>query len=110
MTDTRETLVSRLPELRRVQAGNENGEEIAPGERPPCRFEVGDRLIMAMRPEMSFVLGSAPYWDYEFGGWLLTPGLIGVHESNYIFAYERDKWEPHAGGLWSYWTRKEEGT
>jgi len=108
MTDTRETLVAWMTDLPRVAATNENGEDIAPENRPPCRVEVGDALLMALRPGEPFVLRSAPFWDYEFQGWLISPGLIGVHESNYILASERDDWEPHAEGLWSWWTRKEE--
>ena len=107
MTDTRETKVARLPDLPRVAATNEDSEDIAPENRPLPRFKIGDTLLMALRPGEPFELESEPWWDYEFQGWLLSPGLIGVHESNYILASERDDWEPHVAGLWSWWTRKE---
>ena len=109
MKDTRETIIgnSGYPKLPRVKADNENGEDIAPEHRPAPRFKVGDLLVMALRPDEPFTLRSEPRWDYEFSGWLIAPGCIGVHECNYILANERDRWEPHVAGLWSWWTAKE---
>lgn len=104
--DTRDTLVARLPEKRRMESNNEHGKDIPENLRPPPRFKIGDVLVMALRPDEPFTLDREPWWDYEFQGWLIAPGLIGVHECNYILASERDDWEPHADGLWSWWTRR----
>jgi hypothetical protein len=106
MNDTRETLTERLT-APRTPAKNENGEDIAPELRPAPRFKAGDQVIGAHWPD-KVLCSSEPYWDYEFSGWLIAPGLIGVHECNFILASEREQWEPHDQGLWSWWTRKEE--
>jgi hypothetical protein len=105
MNDTRETLAERLT-APRVAADNEHREDIASELRPEPRFQAGDRVIPASHPNMVLV-APEPYWDYEFSGWLISPGLIGVHECNFIPEAERALWEPHADGLWSWWTRVE---
>jgi len=106
MKDTSETLVCKLG-LPMVPADNEMGDDIALERRPPCRFKVGDEIVPAFYPDKPYVLRYPPYWDREFGGWLIVRGLIGIHESNFILASERGQWKPHADGLWSWWTKKE---
>jgi hypothetical protein len=109
MKDTRETLTRNLL-IPRSPANNELGENIAPENRPAPRFKIGDKLVSAYFPDHVMSLNDDPYWDYEFGGWLVAPGAIGVHESNFVLADEVDEWEPHAEEtLWSYWTKKEAG-
>ena len=108
MRDTRETLTRHLT-APRVSANNEMGENIAPEHRPPPRFRAVDVVRIACRPEQSIELQTNAYWDYEFGGWLVCPHLIGIHESNFVLEAEVDQWEPHANGLWSWWTKKEQG-
>jgi hypothetical protein len=103
MNDTRETLTSNLT-IPRTPADNENGEDIAPELRPTPRFQENDEVVPALYPER-VLYASAPYWDYEFGGWLIAPGFIGIHECNFVLASEQAQWEPHAAGLWSWWTR-----
>jgi hypothetical protein len=105
MNDTRETMTKNLTASRRP-ADNENGEDIAPELRPAPRFKAGDEVIPALYPDR-VMESSEPYWDYEFSGWLISPGFIGVHECNFILESEREQWEPHADGLWSWWTRKD---
>jgi hypothetical protein len=105
MNDTRDTLVNNL-KAARYPEDNENGEDIAPADRPTPRFKDGDRVIAASRLDLDLVASDAQ-WDYEFSGWLIFPGAIGIHECNFILAKERDQWEPHFNGLWSWWTRKE---
>jgi hypothetical protein len=95
MRDTRETQVR---------------EDVAPEHRPAPRFKAGDVVRIACKPELVIELDRDAYWDYEFGGWLVCPHLIGIHESNFVLESEVDQWEPHAGsGLWSWWTRKGQG-
>jgi hypothetical protein len=105
MNDTRETLTCNLT-APRTAANNENGEDIALELRPAPRFQENDGVIPASHPDR-VLCASRPFWDYEFGGWLIAPGLIGIHECNFILETERAEWEPHAEGLWSWWTRKE---
>ena len=105
MNDTRETLVSNLT-IERMVTNNEFGQDIPKSLRPVPRFKAGDKVRMALRPDEVIKLQRSAYWDYEFQGWLIAPGLIGVHECNYILADELDLWEPHPDGLWSWWTLK----
>jgi len=105
MKDTRETLVENLTK-ERVPADNERGEDIPEKDRPAPRFKKEDNLIMASN-QVHFTLTKEPFWDYEFQGWLVVPGLIGIHESNFILSSEWMDWEAHIDGLWSWWTRKE---
>jgi len=105
MNDTRDTLIHNMPDLPRVLADNEFGDNIPESTRPPCRFKVGD-LLLHPGQEEPFTLTREPFWDREFGGWMLAPGMCGVHESNYILAEEADNWTPHLDGLWSWWERK----
>lgn len=105
MDDTRETKVANL-HLPMAAADNENGNDIAATDRPEPRFKTGDVLMSAYRDGYPFRLRDSPCWDREFGGWLVAPGAIGVHESNFILASERGDWEPHPDGLWSWWTRR----
>lgn len=106
MQDTRETLVWNL-NIERVSADNECGEDIPENLRPQPRFKRGDVVLIPMY-ERPYEVDEV-YWDYEFGGWLvvLSGSCIGVHESNFILAAEKDEWEPHKNRLWSWWTRKE---
>ena len=89
MTDTRETAY--------IKGATE--ETTAP------RFKIGDKLLIPAFGEIREQTPHAVFWDAEFGGWLLACAAIGVHEQNYILASERDMWEPHDDGLWSWWTR-----
>jgi hypothetical protein len=107
MNDTRDTMTARL-DAPRAPADNENGEDIMLDYRPAPRFNVGDKVIPAGYPDRVFTLVDASIWDYEFSGWLIFPGMIGVHECNFILESEREQWEPHADGLWSWWTRTAE--
>ena len=98
-----------MPDLPRIPADNEDGVDIPSEQRPPCRFRVGDELVGG-NLGFIFVLRVPPYWDYEFGGWLIVPGGAGVHESNFILASELENWDRHPDGLRSWWTRKEGST
>lgn len=105
MLDTRETMVCNLTNLPRSKANNEFGENIPKAQRPKPRFRKGQCIIHASNLDRVITLQSPPYWDYEFQGWLVAPGLIGVHECNFVLADEVTLWEPHNDGLWSWWTR-----
>ena len=72
----------------------------------PCQFEIGQELLILRDGECIKVIPHTICWDETFGGWLLSYGSIGIHEQNFISAIEKDKWEPHEAGLWSYWTRR----
>jgi len=102
MNDTRDTLICNMA-LPMVSADNEMGDDIASEVRPAPRFKAGDIVLAAYSDEVPWVLYMDSYWDREFGGWLVVPRCIGVHESNCILAAERDQWVPHAHGLWSWW-------
>lgn len=108
MQDTRETLARNLT-APRVRANNEDGEDIPPEHRPAPRFKAGDVVRIPIRPGQDIVIPTDARWDYAFSGWLVYPRAIGIHESNFVLASEVDEWEPHANGLWSYWTRKVAG-
>ena len=106
MKDTRETII-KLGDYEEIPVDNELRQDIASDKRPKPRFKRGDRLISADAPYMFFELKDNPFWLREFGGWvMIVPGCIGVHESNFILASEKDLWESHENGLWSWWTRK----
>lgn len=110
MNDTRETIIG-LPVCtitqERIAANNENGNDVPPDKRPKCRFKIGDTIVTIRNGEIrKFVVENEPYWDREFGGWLLSRGLIGVHESNFVHESEFKEWEFHANNLWSWWTKK----
>ena len=70
------------------------------------RFKVGDHVLIPAFGQIREQVPHAIYWDSEFGGWMLACAIIGVHEQNYILASERDLWEPHDDGLWSWWIRR----
>jgi len=71
------------------------------------RFNVGDHVLIPAFGEIKEQVPHSVFWDEEFGGWLLACAVIGVHEQNYILASERDFWEPHEEGLWSWWILRE---
>lgn len=90
MTDTRETAY----------------DDAMTEENSKPRFAIGDVLLVPAFGEIREQTPHNVFWDKEFGGWLVCCGSIGVHEQVYILASERDQWEPHDDGLWSYWTRR----
>lgn len=104
MNDTRETII-KLGDYKEVPAKNELGHDVPVDKRPASRFKKGDILSAAYAKE-EFELQNNPHWDREFGGWLVHQNFLGIHESNFILASEKDLWDPHPNILWSWWTRK----
>lgn len=70
------------------------------------RFRVGDKVLIPYQGNIIERTVKSVFWDAEFGGWLVVCHSLGIHEQNYIPADERDMWEPHEDGLWSWWERK----
>jgi len=108
MDNTRDTIISlsKIHPSKLIKADNELGKDVKEEFRPKPRFKKGDILVSAYASQNAFELDRDPYWDIEFGGWLISPALIGIHECNFIKASEKDLWEPYPNGLWSYWKRK----
>lgn len=106
MNDTRETLFHNLKITEREKANNELGDDIPKEFKPLPRFKIGQKLRSALHPNRVFTLDVKPFWDREFSGWMIAPGFIGIHESNFILAEEIDDWIPVSNGLWSYWIKK----
>jgi len=73
---------------------------------PAPRFKKGDQVLIPHGGAVLSQTVNSVWWDKSFGGWCVCTRAIGIHEQNYILAGERDQWEPHEEGLWSWWTKK----
>jgi hypothetical protein len=108
MIDTRETYALALG-IAEVPAKNAIGWDIPKKRRPQPRFKKGDRVLHPIYEGQDVILTvHRCFWNRELRGWqvVISSHSIAVHESNFILPSERDRWEPHVDGMWSYWTKK----
>lgn len=96
-----------MQDTRTTNIWHELGNKSMNTDNSRCRFNIGDKVLTPRNAKLLTMAIHTIFWDKSFGGWLVCPAGIGIHEQNFILESEHEQWEPHEDGLWSYWTRKE---